>query len=62
MQEKLLQRYSQQLAQSKHDNMILEIKIEETTKELIDFQTVINSDEGLQALFNEQKEKLLKGE
>lgn len=62
MQEKLLQGYSQKLAQAIHDNMVLEIKYDEISKELIDFQTVINSDEGLQALFNEQKEKLLKGE
>lgn len=69
MNEKLLQKYSAELAQATYDKFYAVTQAEElqeqlnnTQQELTTFQSVLDSDETLKALFYEQKQKLEQGE
>lgn len=65
MQEKLLQKYSSELAQATYEKFYAVAQVEELQQqlqELTTIQSVLESDETLKALFYEQKQKLESGE
>lgn len=56
--KKIIQKYSGLLAQATYEGVELSVQVEELNKELSEIHSVLNSDEGLKALFDEQKNKL----
>lgn len=65
MNEKLLQKYSAELAQVTYEKFYAVTQVEELQQqlqELTTFQSVLESDETLKVLFYEQKQKLESGE